>query len=228
MGVGAGETPRRARSRWDETPVTTSGGVGLGATPAVGAMGATPVIPAGSATPGGVNLIRSAEADIDARNRPMTDEELDAILPSEGYKILEPPPSYVPIMTPARKLMATPAPMSVAADGFYVQEEGSGISAAQLTDIVPTTASGEELPHFKEHDLQFFGKLLDRKADEDLSIEEAKERKIMRLLLRIKNGFGPERKLALRQIAEKARDFGAGPLFNQILPLLMVGSNPFV
>lgn len=28
-------------------------------------------------------------------------------------------------------------------------------------------------------------------------------------------------KAALRQITDKARDFGAGPLFNQILPLLM-------
>jgi len=29
------------------------------------------------------------------------------------------------------------------------------------------------------------------------------------------------RKAALRQITDKAREFGAGPLFNQILPLLM-------
>jgi len=29
------------------------------------------------------------------------------------------------------------------------------------------------------------------------------------------------RKSALRQISDKAREFGAGPLFNQILPLLM-------
>lgn len=28
-------------------------------------------------------------------------------------------------------------------------------------------------------------------------------------------------KAALRQITDKAREFGAGPLFNQILPLLM-------
>lgn len=29
------------------------------------------------------------------------------------------------------------------------------------------------------------------------------------------------RQAALRQITDKAREFGAGPLFNQILPLLM-------
>lgn len=43
----------------------------------------------------------------------------------------------------------------------------------------------------------------------------------MKLLLKIKNGTPPMRKAALRQITDKAREFGAGPLFNQILPLLM-------
>ena len=57
--------------------------------------------------------------------------------------------------------------------------------------------------------------------DEQLSVEEAKERKIMKMLLKVKNGTPPQRKTALRQLTDKARDFGAGPLFNQILPLLM-------
>lgn len=57
--------------------------------------------------------------------------------------------------------------------------------------------------------------------EESLSPEEQKERKIMKLLLKIKNGTPPMRKAALRQITDKAREFGAGPLFNQILPLLM-------
>eukprot|EP01050_Picozoa_sp_SAG11_P006639 SAG11_NODE_523_length_8775_cov_29.592900_2_plen_263_part_00 len=43
----------------------------------------------------------------------------------------------------------------------------------------------------------------------------------MKLLLKIKNGTPPMRKTALRQITDKAREFGAGPLFDQILPLLM-------
>jgi splicing factor 3B subunit 1 len=32
------------------------------------------------------------EREIEERNRPLSDEELDAILPTEGYRILEPPP----------------------------------------------------------------------------------------------------------------------------------------
>ncbi|KAH7522115.1 hypothetical protein FEM48_Zijuj07G0103600 [Ziziphus jujuba var. spinosa] len=44
----------------------------------------------------------------------------------------------------------------------------------------------------------------------------------MKLLLKIKSGTPPQRKTALRQLTHKARDeFGAGPLFNRILPLLM-------
>ena len=54
-----------------------------------------------------------------------------------------------------------------------------------------------------------------------LSPEEVKERRIMKLLLKIKNGTPPMRKSALRQITDRAREFGAGPLLNQILPLLM-------
>ena len=57
--------------------------------------------------------------------------------------------------------------------------------------------------------------------EEQLSVEEMKERKIMKLLLKVKNGTPPQRKSALRQLTDKARDLGAGPLFNQILPLLM-------
>ena len=43
----------------------------------------------------------------------------------------------------------------------------------------------------------------------------------MNKLLKIKNGTPPQRKTALKQITEKAVEFGAENLFNQILPLLM-------
>ena len=57
--------------------------------------------------------------------------------------------------------------------------------------------------------------------EEKLTKEEANERRIMSLILKIKNGTPPQRKTATRQITDRARIFGAGPLFNQILPLLM-------
>ncbi|CAG8762146.1 16643_t:CDS:10 [Dentiscutata erythropus] len=215
------ETPRKRsrwdvtpqvqkKSRWDETPTHPS--VQMGATP-VGNLGLlTP-------TPGHLVLMTPEaqrwERDLDARNRPLTDEELDAMFPATGYKILDPPPGYVPIRTPARKLMATPTPM--AGDGFVMLEEDRN----QTFDIPAEIPGVGNLPFFKQEDMQHFGKLLEDKDESELSVDELKERKIMRLLLKIKNGTPPMRKTALRQITDKARDFGAGPLFNQILPLLM-------
>ena len=43
----------------------------------------------------------------------------------------------------------------------------------------------------------------------------------MVLLLKIKNGTPPIRKQAMKTICEQARRFGAGPLFDQIIPVLM-------
>lgn len=54
-----------------------------------------------------------------------------------------------------------------------------------------------------------------------LTKAEKNEREIMTYLLKIKNGTPPQRKSGLRKITENARRLGAGPLFNQILPLLM-------
>merc|ERR1719333_1991576 len=98
--------------------------------------------------------------------------------------------------------------------GFHMQTEDR--SMKQVND----QPSGN-LPFLKPDDIQYFDKLLVEVDESTLSPEEQKERKIMKLLLKIKNGTPPQRKTALRQITEKARFFGPGPLFNQILPLLM-------
>ena len=55
---------------------------------------------------------------MDERNRPMSDAELDAIFPTTGYRILDPPASYMPIRTPQRKLLATPTPLGVLGGGM--------------------------------------------------------------------------------------------------------------
>ncbi|KAK7306536.1 hypothetical protein VNO77_44483 [Canavalia gladiata] len=218
-------TPKRQRSRWDETPATMGSATPLpGATPAAAyTPGVTPVggVELATPTPGALhgaitpeqyNLLRW-ERDIEERNRPLTDEELDAMFPQEGYKILEPPASYVPIRTPARKLLATPTPLGTPL--YQIPEENRG----QQFDV-PKEAPGG-LPFMKPEDYQYFGALLNEENEEELSPDEQKERKIMKLLLKVKNGTPPQRKTALRQLTDKAREFGAGPLFNRILPLLM-------
>jgi splicing factor 3B subunit 1 len=207
-------TPRGTakRSRWDATPVAGSGGADtIMSTPVgLGMMTPTPGM-----TPEASNALRW-ERELDTRNRPLSDEELDAMFPTTGYKILEPPAGYEPIRTPARKLTATPTPMGDT--GFVMLEEQRQVVALDLPNEIPGVGS---LPFFKEEDMQHFGKLLDEKDEGAMSMDELKERKIMRLLLKIKNGTPPMRKGALRHITDKARDFGPGPLFNQILPLLM-------
>ncbi|CAG0896459.1 unnamed protein product [Darwinula stevensoni] len=152
------------------------------------------------------------EKEIDERNRPLSDDDLESMFPP-GYKVLQPPAGYVPIRTPARKLTATPTPMSTTT-GFYIQTEDK---QTKFVDLQPKG----NLPLLKPEDAQYFDKLLVDVDEESLPPEEQKERKIMKLLLKIKNGTPPMRKAALRQVTDKAREFGAGPLFNQILPLLM-------
>lgn len=69
--------------------------------------------------------------------------------------------------------------------------------------------------------MSHFSALLTEVDEDQMTNEEVRDRKIMMLLLKVKNGTPPMRKSALKTITEKAREFGAGPLFNQILPLLM-------
>ncbi|KAF5573420.1 hypothetical protein FPANT_12389 [Fusarium pseudoanthophilum] len=192
----------RKRSRWDQAPsATPMGNTGL----------ATPAHPSSAPT-----LPTTFGTDI-GRNMPLSDEELDLLLPgeSEGYKILEPPPGYEPVRAPAHKLMATPASQS----GFMMQDpEQVRFSGKPMPAEIPGVG---DLQFFKAEDMAYFGKLTDGSDENALTVEELKERKIMRLLLKIKNGTPPMRKTALRQITDNARQFGAGPLFDQILPLLM-------
>lgn len=75
-------TPGGKRSRWDETPASRAFGSGT-ATPLLSG-GETPLV-------GSMSL---AQQEMMWRNRPLSDEELDALLPG-GYRIVTPPESYV-------------------------------------------------------------------------------------------------------------------------------------
>lgn len=139
-----GETPKR--SRWDQTPVG-----GPVATPmAMQQFGMTPV--------GGMGMIQMGGPVIDARNRYLSDEELNTLLPTEGYEVIEPPAGYAPIRTPARKLMETP--MAAGAGGFMMQEDGSSGAMAQMSEELPTDIEGVgDLAFFKKEDAQYFAKV---------------------------------------------------------------------
>lgn len=195
---GAVQAPTK-RSRWDQAP-SINGAVSVAPT--------TQTMPAFG-------------TDISSRNAPLSDEELDLMLPSEGYKILEPPPGYEPIRNYAKRAQVPSSMPSSTGNigGFMMQEpENPRSMGKQLPTEIPGVG---DLQFFKAEDMTYFGKLVDGAEESSLSVEELKERKIMRLLLKVKNGTPPMRKTALRQLTDNARQFGAGPLFNQILPLLM-------
>jgi len=65
-------------------------------------------------------------------------------------------------------------------------------SKTQVVDLQPKG----NLPTMKPDDMQYFDKLLVDVDEESLSPEERKERKIMTLLLKIKNGTPPMRKVS--------------------------------
>ena len=58
-----------------------------------------------------------------------------------------------------------------------------------------------DLQFFKAEDMASFGKLTDGADEESLSVEELKERKIMRILLKVKNGTAPPNEEDSAQIA---------------------------
>ncbi len=203
------ETPKR--SRWDQAPAA-------GPVPIITTM---PMNFSGTMAIPGAPFILTGNLDIDKHNRYLSDEELDAVLPPSGYAVVQPPDGYV-ASQPVRRISASTIPMHT---GFHMQEDSDAANAAAsagLTAELPTEIPGVgSLAFFKQEDATYFSKILKEEDETEMSVEELKERKIMRLLLKIKNGTPPVRKTALRQITDKAREFGAGPLFDKILPLLM-------
>lgn len=224
---GADSTPvSNGRSRWDATPIHGEKTVSEDIYPKRSRWDATPVRPSSDETlnfnfetPGSSSTNYTLAGSLDFRNRPWTEEELNAVLPSEGYAILEVPSSYVPIRTPSRKLDATPLAVATPS-GFQILPDDPAAARAVL-GLASIPGADHDLPFSKPEDYQYFAILLTKADEESMSLEEAKERKILKLLLRIKNGSPAVRRVSLRQLTEKAREFGAGPLFDQILPLLM-------
>ncbi len=161
-----------------------------------------------SLTPQQLELYQK-QMEIQKRNRYLTDKELDDVLPAEGFEILKPPEDYKPI-----KISRNINKSSVFGDN---DQNG------QHYMIPESNVLGDELPAMTQNDLKFFGDLL-KKSKNKLTPIENKERKVLSLLLKVKNGTSQIRKMAMKTITEKARDYGAELLLGRILPLLMDSS----
>eukprot|EP01029_Cantina_marsupialis_P006767 TRINITY_DN174701_c0_g3_i1.p1 TRINITY_DN174701_c0_g3~~TRINITY_DN174701_c0_g3_i1.p1 ORF type:complete len:1188 (+),score=443.97 TRINITY_DN174701_c0_g3_i1:122-3685(+) len=207
-------TPGRAQNRWDQTPAQTPA---LGAaTPGMfGQTPATPMTPYTMPATPGVAGIKHMD-DISIRNMPWTEEVLDQVLPAEGYEIIKAPEDYRPQTKP--HLFSAPTPGVT--PGFQVGQTPMPVEAY---GYMPTP-SAQDLPMLNNSDIPKFGCLLEEVDEEKLTPAEAKQRKILTLLLKIKNGTPPQRKSALKQITNKAREFGAKALFDELLSLLNVPS----
>jgi len=213
------QTPdvRPSSSKWDQTPDLKSTTSKWDQTPTI-VPGSTQIL--GMETPihpGKASVYQQyrREKEFEEKNRPLTEAELDDILPGEkeGFTIIRPPESYVPLMTPARK-QSLESPMI--SSGYIMPTTGQ----VQAPDVDTAIDIGEGLPLIKPEDRELFANIIN--VDETkLTIEEAKEVKIKKLLLKIKNGTPIQRKQALRQITERAKEFGPNALFSQIMPILM-------
>lgn len=237
-------------SRWDATPDARGGKTPMGdiskfhGTPAptpglsmLGGIHGTPA-PTPSGMTGGIGTIAlqtpttpeqyhnyRIQMEIDVRNRMLTDEDIEEMLEGvKGYEIVEPPINYTAKTTPlrARLLSATPTPFQQQ-DGFIMpstpEQQSQNMAVAALSGYeVPNDPT---LPTIKPDDYQFFKDLIDKKDDEVDDLMEIKKRTILKLILKVKNGTPPQRKSALRQLSDNARDLGAAALFDTVLPLLM-------
>ena len=227
-------TPSQMNKKWDETPVLSntnqSNMFGATPTPSMNFNMATPTpqistkeLNSTNTNNTNINLgfdVRAItlenlemlkyDKELVERNKPLTDEEINMILPdeSEGYEIVPVPESYQQFL-----------------ENYYSQKKNMTLQENQEARYsIPsedTKIDSASISGLKPEDLQFFNSILTQVDESKLRPEEIRERNIMTLLLKVKNGAPPMRKSALRQITEKAREFGAGPLFNQIIPLMM-------
>jgi splicing factor 3B subunit 1 len=67
-------------------------------------------------------------------------------------------------------------------------------------DYGRTPKDADGMPAIKQEDMKFFNVLLEEVNEKELSPQEYKERKILMLLLKVKNGTPQMRKAALRQL----------------------------
>lgn len=149
----------------------------------------------------------------------LSNDVLEKILPS-GYLIVY--PSYR-----KEQYLASLKEESIIYDqNFYVpptEGEASLETKRILSQGLSKNADElQGLSFIKENDIKHFGPLILQSEDEFKDFpEKEKELKVMKLLLKVKNGVGPTRKKSIRHISENAISYGPGLVFDKILPLLL-------
>jgi splicing factor 3B subunit 1 len=104
------------------------------------------------------------------------------ILPSQGYEIVAAPEGYQPERGEDEQI---PNGYSLPASESKPYEIPSSSIPASESDA---------LPFIKPEEINYFSALLEEVDEDQLSGEEIRERRIMMLLLKVKNGTPPMRK----------------------------------
>lgn len=104
---------------------------------------------------------------------------------------------------------------------YEMPDQSQSIDHAEKVKLLKEVPSSHNIRFFKESDHKHFAEILKDVPIENLSKDEQKERSLALLLLRIKNGNAPTRKVAMRTLDEKCNDFGPKMLFDRLLPILL-------
>ena len=140
------------------------------------------------------------QPSIDPRNSFLSDQQLNEILPTEGYIIIPVPSNYRPTRI---------------TNSILLDQGNKG-------NIATSERTAEELPAMTEEDKVYFGSLL--VPEEGLTGLEKRERKVLTFLLKIKNGTSSIRKNATKDLLSRAIDLGADSVLKPLLSLLQLGS----
>ncbi|CCF56454.1 hypothetical protein KAFR_0B01550 [Kazachstania africana CBS 2517] len=104
---------------------------------------------------------------------------------------------------------------------YVIPEESKALKDEIDQSLVLDVPEAHSLRFFKASDKLHFAALINKKPFESLSDDEKRERHLLSLILRIKNGTSSIRKQATRQLTDKCQNFGPKLIFDSILPILL-------
>ncbi|CBH18212.1 splicing factor 3B subunit 1, putative [Trypanosoma equiperdum] len=211
--VFGGQTPAFGSGTPMFTGATPAAGMAFGATPNYQFEGTTPVQShfAGGESQSAVTAnigaqARKLEMQWRVKNKRLTEEYLDSILPPE-FKLVEPPADYNPPPTEEPNFYEL---ASKSLDVFVVNQNSD--AAASMTYDIPESL-GDGMPQMQTQDAPVFEVLLKYHNVNPIPDEVLPSYMLMKNLFKIKNGDTNQRRIAMRYLLDKARIFGSGPLF---------------
>ena len=105
--------------------------------------------------------------------------------------------------------------------GYEPPEESQKTVSKDFDNVVVDIEGVKDLMFFKPSDHKYFADIVSKKPTDELSKDEKKERTLLMLLLKIKNGNTVSRRTSMRLLTEKAVTFGPEIIFDRLLPILL-------